>query len=108
MIVDIRFEGLWDCTTKRHFESALREYIGNAPENERWDVIVTSYGRYCVLLAKTSQQSFRKVFVLRGLEFVDAISAWLKQTSSQDRPNFPDGQPLEERKWWCPYHNPPG
>jgi hypothetical protein len=101
MIPDIRFEGLWDCTVKTSFESTLREYIGDAPENERCNIVVTSYGTYCILLAKTSEHSFRKVFTLRGREFVDALSAWLKQFPLQDRSNTPDS-PVDQRKSMCP------
>lgn len=106
MIADIRFQGLWDCTTRTRFERTLRECIGNAPDNEGCDIVVTSYGSYCVLLAKTSRHSFRKVFALRGSEFGDALSAWLQQFHLRDATKTPDGQPVDEKKWVCPYHIP--
>jgi len=101
MIADIGFEGLWDCTMKKHLESALRECIGDAPGNEGCNIVVISYGTYCVLLARTPQHSFRKVFTLQGLEFVDAISAWMRQFPLQDRTSAPSGQ-VDQRKWSCP------
>lgn len=79
MAVEIDFKGLWECGTKMRFESTLRGCIGNPPENEEWSILVTSYGRYCVVLAKAPQHTCRKVFGLRSLEFIDAIPAWLEQ-----------------------------
>jgi hypothetical protein len=79
MTLKIDFDGLWDWGTKTRFESTLRECIGEAPGNEEWNVFVTSYGCYCVVLVKTPQHTRRKVFLLRALELVEAIPAWLKQ-----------------------------
>jgi hypothetical protein len=79
MAVEIDFKGLWEFGTMERFESTLRGCIGNPPENEEWSILVTSYGCYCVVLAKAPEHTCRKIFGLRSLEFIDAIPAWLEQ-----------------------------
>lgn len=79
MAVEIDFKGLWECGTMERFESTLRDSIGNPPENEEWSILATSYGGYCVVLAKAPQHTCRKIFGLRSWEFIDAIPAWLEQ-----------------------------
>jgi hypothetical protein len=79
MGLHIEFDGIGDSETRVRIESALRQCICEPPEDEEWDVAVTSYGRYCIVLVKTAQQARKKLFFLRALELVEAIPIWLKQ-----------------------------
>jgi hypothetical protein len=79
MSLQINFDGLWDCETYTRIESTLRECVGTPPGDDEWNVSVTSYGNFCVVLVKTLQQTRRKAFELCGLELAAAIPAWLKE-----------------------------
>jgi len=79
MALQIDFVGLWDCGTRKRVEGALREGIGDPPSGESWNVSVNSFGAYCVVLAKATEHTRRKVFLLRAAELPEAIPVWLKQ-----------------------------
>jgi len=79
MSLQIDFDGFWDWSTKKSIESALRECIGDPPRDEEWNVALTSYGGYCIVLAKTTQQTRRKMFFLRPSELAEVIPMWLKE-----------------------------
>jgi hypothetical protein len=78
MGLQILFDGLWNQGTMKRLESSLRECI-DPPSGEAWSVTVTSFGSYCIVLVKATQQTCRKVFLLRAAELPEAIPAWLKQ-----------------------------
>ena len=75
----IDFDGLWNGGTEARVENALRECIGQPPGDEEWNVAVTSYGSYCMVVVKTAQQTRRKMFFLSASELVEALPVWLKQ-----------------------------
>ena len=79
MSLTVNFEGLWTSDTKTRLEKALRECVGEPPGDEEWSLAVSSYGRYCIVLVKTAQQTRRKVFFLRAAELAEAIPMWLEQ-----------------------------
>ena len=76
--LQIDFDGLWNQGTMKRLESALRECI-DPPLGEVWSVSVTSFGSYCVVLVKATQQTRRKIFFLQAAELAEAIPVWLKQ-----------------------------
>jgi len=78
MALQIDFDGVWDWGTRERIESALREGVGDPPSGESWNVSVTSFGAYCVVLVKATKHTCRKVFLLRAAELPQAIPAWLK------------------------------
>lgn len=78
MSLHIDFEGVWDVHTKVLVESALRACIGDLPEGAEWSVSVGSFGGYCTIIVKATQQTRRKVFLLRASELSEAIPDWLK------------------------------
>jgi hypothetical protein len=77
MGLQIDFDGLWNQDTVERLESALRECI-DPPSGEVWSVSVTSFGSYCVVLLKATQQTRRKVFLLQAAELAEAVPVWLK------------------------------
>jgi hypothetical protein len=79
MGLQIDFDGLWNQGTIERLESALRKCIGDPPPGEIWRVSVTSFGSYCVVLVKATQQTCRKVFFMKAAELAEAIPVWLKQ-----------------------------
>jgi len=77
MSLHIDFEGRWDVQLKARVDSTLRACIGDPSED--WNVLVTSFGGFCTVLVKASQQTRRKVFLLHASELAEAIPDWLKQ-----------------------------
>jgi len=79
MSLHIDFDGLWDVQMKARLDSTLRACIGDPPGGQDWNVFVTSFGGFCTVLVKASQQTRRKVFLLHASELAEAIPDWLKQ-----------------------------
>lgn len=73
----IDFGGLWDVQTQEHIEDTIRTCIGDPPVGHEWSVLITSYGGFCVVLIKTTEQTRRKLFLLPAAELADAIPPWL-------------------------------
>jgi hypothetical protein len=78
MGLQIDFEGLWNQGTMKRLENSLRECI-DPPPGEAWSVSVTSFGSYCIVLVRATQQTRRKVFLLQAAKLAEAIPVWLKQ-----------------------------
>ena len=54
MSIQICFDGVWHVQTRQVVESALRSCIGAPPDGEEWNVTITSYSNFRVVLVKTA------------------------------------------------------
>ena len=78
MSLQISVEGISDPGQRSKIENAIRDGVGECPEDEDWRVTAACFDDSCTVLFKTPRQSRTKVFVRNAAELPDAIRVWLK------------------------------
>ena len=80
MGLHVEIDGVRDSEAREQMESAIRECIGQLPNDENWDVSVSRKDRQSVLVVRTRHQARRKVFYLSNeWDLSEAIPAWLQE-----------------------------
>jgi hypothetical protein len=79
MGLHIDIDGVCDLKARTHIESAIRECIGEPPGDEDWNVSISGFGGYSVVVVRTPRQARRKMFFSNVWNLSEAIPEWLQQ-----------------------------
>jgi len=76
----IEIDGVRNSQARAQMERAIRECIGQLPNEEEWDVSFNRKDGQSVLVVRTPHQARRKVFYFSNdWDLSEAIPAWLQE-----------------------------
>jgi hypothetical protein len=79
MGLHIDIDGVRDSNARTHIESTIRDYIGEPPKDEDWNVTINSSGGQSLVVVRTPRQAYRKMFFSTPWNLSEDIPEWLQQ-----------------------------